>query len=130
MNDDLCFIDEDGGPRNAVIYEPLLRILLPAFNQGAEAVYILYTREVPGCISATYKKGLEIIPLHVESNFSPADVFARLRIICGISIVAEGHLTGETKMRFNVRIFRVSVEIDTDAKQEVINFKFHFPTTK
>jgi hypothetical protein len=124
MNQDICFLNEDREARTAVIFDPLLGILSSALLEAPEEVCINYSRVTPGCISAFYAKAGKRFPLHVETNFSPADVFVRLRIICGMSIAAEGHQTGETMMRFQNRAIKVLVEMDTEEKQETISLKF------
>ena len=123
MKQGLCFLNEDGEVMTASIFKTLLRTLLPAFADSAEEIYITYSRVIPGQISARYEKGRKVFALAVKANFSPADVFVRLRIIAGMSIVAEGHQTGKVVMRFNGHDFDVHVEVTTKETEEIIHFK-------
>lgn len=123
MNHELFFLNEDGAVMAASIFEPLLRILLPAFVDSAEEIYINYSRVTPGQISAMYEKGGKSVQLDIKANFSPADVFVRLRIIAGMSIVAEGRQTGKVAMRFNGHDIDVFLEINTIETEEIIHFK-------
>jgi hypothetical protein len=127
MDQEICLLNDDGEPRTSGIFDPLLRILFAALVASAEEVCITYSLVKPGRIMAEYTKEGKSFPLKVEANFSPADLFVRLRIICGLSIVAAGRLTGETMIRFQNQPVKVLVEINAGETQEGIGLKFAAP---
>ena len=114
---------KNGEVIRATIFEPLLQMLSPAFKAGAEKISINYSKVGPRHISAKYSKGGKNFPLDIKTTFGPADVFVRVRIIAGISIAAEGRLSGNITMRFKGDDVGVFLEIITNENEETIHFK-------
>jgi hypothetical protein len=124
MNQELCFLNDDGEPCGATLFAPLVDTLLPAFVERAEEICITFSLVTWGQITATYNKGGKSFPLHIKTEFHPADVFARLRILANISIAAtRGRHTGEAMMRFRGQRIKVSVEIIIEEAEEIIRLK-------
>lgn len=128
MNKELCLLNDDGEPWGVALFSALIDTLLPAFVQHADKIHITYSLVTAGQISANYNKGGKDIPLDIKAEFHPADVFARLRILARISIVAVGHHTGEVMMRFNGQIIKIGVEFDIEEAQETIHLKPNWQT--
>lgn len=123
MKEDLFFIDRNRKVLDYPIFKPLLQVLLPALTADAEEIRIGYSRIQPEGISGAYTKNGKRFPLAIEPPFHWGDVFARVKIIAGLSILPEKHQTGEIFFEFNGRVIRFSMETTENENEHTLLLK-------
>ncbi len=120
MKQELFLMNQNGEVSRAPIFAPLLQILLPAFAANADEVSVICSHSEAHEISGTYAKGGKIFKLAIESNFHWADVFAKVKILSGLSILPEPHQTGKIAVQLDGRVIPLVIETTENEKADTL----------
>ncbi len=106
---------------HAPILALCLQILLPAFAAHADELSIKgCSQSEPHEISGRYVKNGKSFKLAIESPFSWADAFARVKIISGLSILPVSHQTGEIAVQLDGRVIPLIIETTESEKADTL----------